>query len=194
MNEPAFVAAVIFGVLFAELRLSSGNERVLRQAGAVRPSGDPYLALALTYPLAFLAMAAEGVWRASAAQVVDAGRPAWAVSGVLLFVASKALKYWAIRSLGPRWTVRVWMLPGSRRVATGPYRYVAHPNYVAVIGELVGAAMILGARISGPVTITLVAVALVARIRFEERMLASNEPRAAETRRTEYQDGTHDHA
>ena len=81
------------------------------------------------------------------------GSPSWPVAGVLLFVASKALKYWAIRTLGERWTFRVLVQPGRPLVTTGPYRYVAHPNYIAVVGELVGAAMMLGARVSGPIMI-----------------------------------------
>ena len=60
------------------------------------------------------------------------------VSGLVVFVVAKALKLWAIRSLGERWTFRVFVLPGSRLVTDGPYRWVRHPNYIAVVGELVG--------------------------------------------------------
>jgi methyltransferase len=64
------------------------------------------------------------------------------------------------------------VLPGSSLVHDGPYRYVQHPNYIAVIGELVGTAMMMGALISGPLTIAAFAAALAARIRFETRVLA----------------------
>lgn len=173
MNMPAFVASVIFGVMIAEARLSRSNDEALRQAGATRPSGDPYWAIVTLYPLAFLCMAIEGAWRVTHPAASAFSGPAWAVSGLLLFVASKALKYWAIRALGVRWSVRVWILPGQRLVHAGPYRYVAHPNYIAVMGELAGAAMMMGARISGPLTIALFGLALAARIRFENRILAA---------------------
>ena len=106
------------------------------------------MVMAVLYPAAFVAMVVEGLWRASHAAGPDNG-PNWFLSGVLLFVAGKALKYWAIRSLGPRWTFKVFVLPGRPLVTTGPYRYLAHPNYVGVVGELVGAAMMCGAPIAG---------------------------------------------
>jgi methyltransferase len=101
------------------------------------------------------------------------GSPSWPVAGVLLFVASKGLKYWAIRTLGERWTFRVLIQPGRPLVTTGPYRYVDHPNYIAVVGELVGAAMMLGASVSGPIMIVAFGIALWARMRFETRILRS---------------------
>jgi methyltransferase len=57
---------------------------------------------------------------------------------------------------------------------TGPYRYVAHPNYIAVIGELAGTAMMCGARISGPVCVVAYGVVLWLRARFEERAAAGS--------------------
>jgi len=174
MNTVAFLAAVIVGLMLAEWRLSRANERWLAQAGAVRPPGDPYVALAILYPAAFVVMSGEGLWRASAAQSADpSGGPAWAVSGALLLLGSKALKYWAIGSLGPRWSFGVWVLPGSALVQSGPYMYLAHPNYVAVVGELISTAMMMKAILTGPVVIPAFGLALLARMRFESRVLAT---------------------
>ena len=94
-------------------------------------------------------------------------------SGALLFVAAKALKYWAIWSLGERWSFKVYVQPGRPLVDTGPYRYVAHPNYIGVVGELAGTAMMVGARWSGPLALVAIGLLLRARIRFEERALAT---------------------
>jgi methyltransferase len=170
MNTVAGVSAVIIGLLLAETRLSAIHERRLLERGAFRPGGDPYLALAILYPLAFVAMAAEGLWRASNSTSAAAG-PNWFVSGVFLFVASKALKYWAIGSLGPRWTFKVFVVPGQPLVSTGPYRYIAHPNYVAVVGELVGAAMMCGAPIAGVFGLAAFGAALWKRVQFEAGVL-----------------------
>ena len=172
MNTVAFAVAAIVGLLLAEARVSWRNERVLRARGAIEPAGDVHGVLAVLYPAAFLLMGAEGFYRAAQAES-SAGPPgpSWFVSGLLLFAASKALKYWAIRTLGERWSFRVLVLPGVPLVATGPYQYVRHPNYIAVVGELVGAAMMVGARVTGPVMLVLFAVALWARVRFEERAL-----------------------
>lgn len=171
MITVAFVAAIVIGALLAETRVSIKNEREIRRRGAFAPAGDVYRAMAVLYPGAFLAMATEGIWRASKEiPAADAG-PNWLVSGVLLFVASKALKYWAIRTLGDRWTFRVYVVPDRPLVADGPYRYIAHPNYVAVLGELVSTAMMCGAPIAGAVGVTLFGAVLWMRVRFESNVL-----------------------
>jgi len=175
MNLVLFITAVIVGLLLAETRVSSINARRLRERGAIMPPGDAYLALKILYPAAFLIMGAEGLWRASEAGrtgfTVEHSGPSWLASGVVLFVASKALKYWAIRTLGERWTFRVFVVPDAPLIATGPYRYVAHPNYIAVVGELIGTAMMVGAPISGPVMLGAFGVALRARVKFENQVL-----------------------
>lgn len=173
MNTVAFVIAVVLGLLIAETRLSWANERTLRTRGAFAPPGDVYAALAVLYPGAFLSMGAEGLWRGGQSAAVLASGPSWLASGILMFCASKALKYWAIRSLGARWTFRVLVAPGLPLVTGGPYRYLAHPNYVAVMGELVGTAMMCGARVTGIVSLVAFGAALWMRVRFEERVLRS---------------------
>lgn len=174
MNMVAFAIALVYGFMLAEQRVSNHHERWLRARGAIEPAGDVYRAMAWLYPLAFLAMGLEGAWRAVRPAIsVSATVPAWAASGILLFVASKALKYWAIRSLGHRWTFRVLVLPSAPLVTTGPYRYIRHPNYVAVVGEFISAAMMVGAPVSGSLMLIAFGVALRARIRVEERALAA---------------------
>jgi methyltransferase len=170
-----FVTAMIMGLMLAEARLSRLNEAALRESGALRPPGDVYAAMAILYPAAFLLMGIEGAWRASS-EVPASGGPAWAASGAVLFIGGKALKYWAMRTLGPRWSFRVWVTPGSPLVRSGPYQYLSHPNYVGVGGELVGTAMMMGARLAGPLMILLFGLVLWARIRFEERVLAAAAP------------------
>jgi methyltransferase len=188
VNVVAFVFAIVIGFLLAETRVSAAHERQLRASDAVRPDGDVYRALAVVYPAAFVAMGIEGLWRAAHAPAARAaGHPSWLAAGIVLFAASKALKYWAIHTLGERWSFRVYVQPGQPLVTTGPYRYVAHPNYIAVMGELAGAAMMGGAVVAGPVAIVLFAMVLRARIRFENRVLAESRasqapPRAARGR------------
>lgn len=176
MNTRLFLFSFVVGLMLAEARLSARNTRGLRRRGAVEPPGDVLAALSITYILAFLVMGLEGVWRAAVPTPTTdvaggATGPSWLASGVLLFLASKGLKYWAIRTLGERWSFRVLTLPGVPLVTTGPYRYVAHPNYIAVVGELTGAAMMFGATVSGPISIVLFGLALWARVRFETRVL-----------------------
>jgi methyltransferase len=168
------VYALVFGLMLAETRLSVRNERALRARSAIEPRGDVYLAMLILYPLAFGLMGVEGISRSQAAAEVVAGSspPAWWLAGILLMVASKGLKYWAIASLGDRWTFRVLVLPGLPLVRKGPYRYVNHPNYIAVMGELIAMALMMSAWITGPVMILLFGVALLMRLRIETRALS----------------------
>jgi methyltransferase len=174
VNIRIFLLSLVIGLLLAEARVSRRNTAWLRSHGAIEPPGDVYGVMAVLYVLAFLGMGIEGLWRSATAPAgVESGSagPSWLASGVVMFAASKGLKYWAIRTLGARWSFRVLVLPGVPLVATGPYRFVEHPNYIAVVGELVGAAMMFGARLTGPVFIVLFGVVLWARVRFESRVL-----------------------
>jgi methyltransferase len=65
----------------------------------------------------------------------------------------------------------VLTVPGLPLITTGPYRYVAHPNYIGVVGELAGAAMMFGAMVTGPISMAVFGLALWARVRFETRVL-----------------------
>ena len=81
--------------------------------------------------------------------------PAWlAWSMTLLVLASQALRWWCIATLGRRWNTRVIVVPGLAPVTGGPYRWMRHPNYVAVVVEgaalpLVHAGVDHGARLHG---------------------------------------------
>ena len=100
-----------------------------------------------------------------------ARRRARSSAGAAVFVAAKALKWWAILSLGPFWTFRVIVVPGARLVAAGPYRWLRHPNYVGVIGELAGVALMTGAPLSGVAGFVTFGWLVLRRISVEERAI-----------------------
>jgi len=170
---PLFLLSVILGLMLAEARVARRNDTQLRARGAVEPAGDVYRAMSVLYPACFVAMGLEGYWRARTGRFGGTVLlpQALLLSGGLLFVASKALKYWAIRTLGDRWSFRVLVLPRVTLITGGPYRYVAHPNYVAVVGELAGTAIMMSAWVSGPIALVTFGAALWMRIRVEERAL-----------------------
>ncbi len=159
----ASLAAVIV-MMLAELKRSRANERLLRQRGAVEPPGDVYRALAIVYPGLFVLMAAEGAVAGPSPDVL-------LVAGLAVFVAAKILKLWAVTTLGPRWSYRVLVLPSAPLVTTGPYAYLRHPNYAAVFGELGGFALMVGAGITGVVSLVAFAVLVRKRIAVEEKAL-----------------------
>ena len=160
----ALVTVLVVVPMLVETTVSSRNEARLRAAGAVEPPGDVYRIMVVAYPAAFVAMVAEGALR-------GAESDAWLRAGLAVFVIAKALKYWAIGSLGPRWTFRVLVPPGSARTLSGPYRWFAHPNYVAVAGELVGVALAAHAVVSGPAAVGGFTYLMLRRIRVEEAAL-----------------------
>lgn len=93
-----------------------------------------------------------------------------------LVVGANALRWWCIATLGPRWSARVIVMPGIPLVRTGPYRWFAHPNYVAVVVE--GAALPLaGSAWITACTFTVANAALLTvRLRCETRALAAAAP------------------
>jgi methyltransferase len=165
--------AVIVAIIFVETFIAERHESRLLQRGATIPRGDLFSLMSITYPLAYALMAWEGSDRLeSAALGTDAWGPGGVVSrGPRRLRGREGAECWAIQSLGPRWTYRIMVLPGAPLVSAGPYRYVAHPNYIAMIGELAGTAMMMGAAITGPVTTVLFGLILLVRIRFENRVL-----------------------
>jgi methyltransferase len=157
-------AVLVLVTMLAENLRSRRNEKVLRDRGAEEPHNDVYRAMAWVYPLQFAAMGAEGLIR---------GRPSVpiALAGVTIFLLSKTLKYWAIATLGSRWTFRVLVPPDSALISTGPYAYLRHPNYVAVFGEIVGFALFAGATFTGIASVLVFGALVRRRIAIEEQAL-----------------------
>jgi methyltransferase len=167
-TAPAIAGLTLFAVLLimaGEAALSSYNEKMLRARGAVEPPHDVYRTMRWAYPSCFVAMAIEG------ALIGPAGRDALAI-GLAVFGLAKALKISAISALGPRWTFRVLVPPNAPLVTTGPYRILRHPNYLAVIGEIVGVALIVWAPFTGLLAAAGFGSLMWKRVGIEERALA----------------------
>jgi methyltransferase len=162
------VSAIVFGAMIAEAIHASRNERALRAAGAIEPADDVYRIMQVAYPACFAAMVAEGTLR-----TLRPDAAFWI--GAALFAAGKALKYWAIATLGRRWTFRVLVPPGGERIRRGPYRWLAHPNYVGVAAELLGTAIAMRALVSGPFAVAGFGVLMLRRIAVEEAALRAAE-------------------
>lgn len=88
-----------------------------------------------------------------------------------LVIASQALRWWCIRTLGHQWNTRIVVVPGLTRVTGGPYRFFAHPNYLAVVVEGFALPLVHTAWITATVFTLANAVLLTVRIRAENRAL-----------------------
>jgi methyltransferase len=178
MLTPSIISVVVFGLMLIEAARAGKNERSQRARGGVEPNGDVYRIMRIAYPAAFLLMIGEGWLR-------GAPRPAAVIAGAMVFALAKLVKWWAILSLGPHWTFRVIVVPGDGRVVSGPYRYVRHPNYIGVVGELLGVAAMTGAVLAGPLSLVAFAGLLARRIAVEERALAAMDVGAAASKSRE---------
>lgn len=119
------VAGLVAVQRLAELALARRNEARLKAAGGIEWG-------ARRYPLI---VALHAAWLAALVLAVPAGRaPDFAL--LAAYAALQPLRYWAIASLGGRWTTRVIVLPGAAPVRRGPYRWLRHPNYLVVALEI----------------------------------------------------------
>jgi methyltransferase len=162
---PPIVALLVIAVAMAlEARHAAANEARLFAAGGRLVPDPSYPPMRVAYPTGFVLVCLEGWWRGAAWD-------GWAAAGVLVFALGKAIKYAAIATLGERWSFRVVILPGAPLVETGVYRYLRHPNYVGLAGEIAGAALWMHAPIAGTLFAVTFGSILLRRIRVEERAL-----------------------
>jgi methyltransferase len=157
-------AALITLQRLLELRLSRGHELALRAKGAYERGAGHYPLVVALHAAWLSSMLVEGWLRGA---VLSPLWPVW----VALFLGGQALRYWAILSLGERWTTSVMVLPGAPLVESGPYKYIRHPNFLAVALEIFAAPLVFGAWITALAFTFLNTGVLLMRIRAEERAL-----------------------
>lgn len=162
----AFVALV--GVeRLGELALSRRNARLAFERGGVEVGQGHYRVMAALHTLFLVACVAE-------VHLLDRPFPgAVGYAALAAALLSQGLRYWAIATLGPRWNVRIVFVPGDTPVTAGPYRLVRHPNYVAVVIEMLAIPLVHGAWLTALVFSAANAALLTVRIRAEERALGA---------------------
>src|SRR5262245_55057152 len=152
------------------MRISRRRQHALAARGATR-APEPAFALMVSLH--------TGVLVAAALEVVALGRPFVAAVGVpalALLVGANALRLWVIRALGPHWNVQVMRsTPLAGVVTSGPYRWIRHPNYVAVFVELAALPLVHGAWLTALFGSALHVLVLRRRIGLEESVLLADE-------------------
>jgi methyltransferase len=159
------IGIVAVGRLF-ELRIAGRNYRALLARGGVEVGAEHYRWMVLLHT-AFLIACPLEVWLLGRPFI-----PALAAVMLLLAVLAAALRWWVIATLHGRWTTRIVCLPGVAPVTGGPYRWLRHPNYLAVIVEMFALPLIHTAWLTAVVFSALNAVILGVRIRAEEAALS----------------------
>jgi methyltransferase len=151
----------------AELVVSRRNARWSMERGGVETGQGHYPVMVVLHTGLLAAMLAEAYLRRP--EVPSA--LAWSMLAVV--VAAQALRWWCIRTLGPRWNTRVIVVPGLPPVRSGPYALMRHPNYVAVVVEGIALPLVHACWWTA-LAFTLANIPLLAvRLRCEERALAS---------------------
>jgi methyltransferase len=167
----AFIAAIGLERL-GELALSRRNARLAVERGGFEVASGHYRAMAALHTLFLVACPAEVI-------LLGRGFPGAAGYAALgLAACAQGLRYWAIATLGRRWNVRVVVVPGEAPVTGGPYRFLRHPNYLAVVLEMVAIPMVHGAWLTALVFSVGNALVLRVRIRAEEKALGEAYARA----------------
>jgi methyltransferase len=149
----------------AELIVSTRNARWALARGGVETGRGHYPVMVAVHTGLLLGCVAE-VWLAD--------RPFLPVLGwtmLALVVACQGVRWWCIRTLGPRWNTRVIVVPGLPLVTAGPYRFLAHPNYVVVVVEGVALPLVHTAWLTAVVFTIANAGVLTVRLREERRAL-----------------------
>ncbi|WP_309607123.1 isoprenylcysteine carboxylmethyltransferase family protein [Phenylobacterium sp.] len=144
----------------AELVLARRNTRRLLARGA-REYGANHYPLIVGLHTAWL----MGLWAIAWPRPVSA---AWLTAYLVL----QGLRIWVLGSLGARWTTRIIVLPDEPLVRKGPYRFLAHPNYAVVAGEIAVLPMVFGLPVYAAVFTLLNALVLSLRIGAENAALA----------------------
>ncbi len=169
MTTSAAAYAVLVGAValerLAELVVSKRNATWSAERGGFETGQAHYPAMVALH---------TGLLVACVAEVVIAERPFVGLLGwpmLTLVVAAQALRWWCISTLGPRWNTRVIVVPGLPLVTAGPYRWLRHPNYVAVVLEGIALPLVHTAWLTAATFTALNVPLLAVRLRAEERAI-----------------------
>ena len=156
----------------AELVVSTRNTRRALATGGVEVGRGHYPAMVVFHAAFLAACAVEPLlWPR------DWPRAA-SLAALTLALLAMALRWWAVATLGARWSTRIVVLPGLPLVTGGPYRVLRHPNYLAVVVELAAVPLIGGAVITAGLATLGNLLLLAVRIPAEERALGAGRERA----------------
>lgn len=152
----------------AELVISRRNQRALQSQGASRVAEPRFPWMVILHVSVFVAAGAEVIFLHR--KLI----PALAIPMVILFFLSNVLRWWVIGTLKSHWNVQVMDSARIGVVSSGPYRWVRHPNYVAVFVELVSLPLIYSAWITAIFAAAGNAWVLHNRLAVEDRVLLAN--------------------
>jgi len=151
-----------------ELRISKRHQQRMTSRGAAKVK-DPYFRwMAMFHTLVLIGAAAEVVF------LHRPFIPVLALPMLALFLVANVVRWWVIRTLGEHWNVQVVDSTKLGFVASGPFRYVRHPNYAAVFVEMIALPLVHTAWIIALVGAVAHIIVLSLRLSVEDPVLLSN--------------------
>ena len=168
MSPAEIILALVTAQRGAELVLSRYNTQRLMAQGAIEVAPGHY-PLVVAVHAGWLA----ALWTFGPDQPVN-------IAALAAYLALQGLRAWVMLTLGARWTMRIIVPPNAPLVASGPYRYLRHPNYVVVTGEIAVLPLMLHLPELAVAFTTLNAIVLFIRIRAEDRALQLSRTPAAQ--------------
>jgi len=163
---------IIFYILLVvqrlvELRLAKNNEQNVREKGAVEYDAKGYKYIVLLHTGFFISLLVEKIFLNREFNI-------FSIIFFIVFILTQLLRYWAISSLGKYWNTKILVVPDLNLITKGPYKYLRHPNYIAVIIEIAVIPLIFSCYITSVVFTLLNLIVLRRRIRIEEQALNIN--------------------
>jgi methyltransferase len=160
MTPSVLLLAFVTALRLAELWFARRNTAALLAIGAFEVAPEHYELIMLLHAGWLAGLSSLG-WSSPL-------NPGW----LMIFLALQGLRIWVLATLGRRWTTRIIVLPAAAPVTTGPYRWLAHPNYLIVVGEIAVLPLCLGLPWFAALFSVANAAVLAIRIRAEEAALA----------------------
>lgn len=147
-----------------ELVIAKKNEKKSLAAGGIEYDKKGYSGIVIMHVMFFISLFAEYFYFEHTLNKY------WVIF-LILFIAAQGLRYWAIVLLGSMWNTRIIIVPGSKLVKSGPYKYFRHPNYMAVITELAVLPLMFSCFVTAIVISAVNLLLLKRRIAIEENAL-----------------------
>lgn len=163
------LVALVAAERLVELSIASRNRSIQLARGGIEYGAEHYPIMVALHTALLIGCVAE-TWLLDRPFLPWLGIP---MLGTLILAQS--LRYWVVATLGRRWTTRVVIVPGDERIDAGPFRFLSHPNYAAVVVEGLALPLVHSNWLTATVFTVANALLLRRRIRIEDEALRAME-------------------
>jgi methyltransferase len=167
MNDFLLFSLLVTIIVFQrmiELYIAKGNEKWMKQQGAIEFGEKHYKYMVLLHVLFFIFLSAETLM---GKRGISSFWPVY----LSIFCLAQLVRIWVITSLGKFWNTKILVLANTKVVKKGPYRFLRHPNYLVVAIELFAVPLLFNSYYTSILFTILNIIMLNVRIPTEENAL-----------------------